>query len=302
MNTRSPKFAATLLALLSAIWGYSWVTNRIGMNYSSPFDFAALRVVIGAIGLFTIMAITGRPLRLKHAKFNVILGLLQTTIFFAFTSWAVMHAGTGKTSVLVFIMPFWTLLLAWIFLGERIQGLQWVAVSLALCGLVMILAPWKFHGSLIASVLAVLAGILWAVSSVLLKRFRQDHEFDVFSMTAWQLAIGAIPLILLAWSVPSPPIQWTWPFIACLFFSGFVATALGWVIWMNILQVLPAGTASMSTLAIPAISVIGAALQLNEHPPANEIQGMLLIAAALGLLSYLSVRQHRSDDPVLGKE
>lgn len=302
MNTRSPKFAATLLALLSAIWGYSWVTNRIGMNYSGPLDFAALRVVVGAVSLFIIMAVTGRSLRLTHAKFNVIMGLLQTSLFFACTSWAVIHAGTGKTTVLVFIMPFWTLLLAWIFLGERIQGLQWLAVLLALGGLLLILAPWKFHGSLIASVLAMLAGMVWAVSSVLLKRFRRDHDIDVFSMTAWQLAIGAIPLILLAWNVPSPPIQWTWQFIACLLFSGFVATALGWVIWMNILQILPAGTASMSTLAIPAISVIGAALQLNEHPPANEIQGMLLIAAALALLSYLSVRQHRSDDPVLGKE
>ena len=291
-----------MLALLSLIWGYSWITNRIGMNYSGPMNFAALRVALGALSLFIIMALTGRSLRLTHTKFNVLLGLLQTSFFFACTSWAVMHAGTGKTTVLVFVMPFWTLLLAWIFLGERIQGLQWFAVLLALAGLLLILAPWQFHGNLLSSILALLAGIAWAVSSVLLKRYRHDHDIDVYSMTAWQLAIGAIPLALLAWNVPSPPIQWTWQFIACLSFSGIGATALGWVIWMKILQVLPAGTASMSTLAIPAISVIGAALQLGEHPPANEIQGMLLIAAALALLSYLSVRQHRSDDPALGNE
>jgi drug/metabolite transporter (DMT)-like permease len=71
---------------------------------------------------------------------------------------------------------------------------------------------------------------------------------------------------------------------------------------MHILEVLPAGTASMSTLAIPAIAVIGAAIQLGEYPASNEIQGMLLIAAALGLLSFLAVRQHRLDDPVLGQE
>ena len=121
-------------------------------------------------------------------------------------------------------------------------------------------------------------------------------------MTAWQLAIGALPLIAVAWAVPAPPIQWTWQLIVCLLFSGFVATALGWVIWMYILEVLPAGTASMSTLAIPAIAVIGAALQLGEYPAPHEIQGMLLVAAALALLSFLGVRQHRRDDPVLGQE
>ena len=41
MNARSTKFAAVMLAVLSLVWGYSWVTNKIGILYSSPFDFAA---------------------------------------------------------------------------------------------------------------------------------------------------------------------------------------------------------------------------------------------------------------------
>ena len=291
-----------MLIILSLVWGYSWVTNKIGIMRSSPFDFAAMRVVVGAIGMFVLMLIQGRSLSFQHGKFNTLIGLLQTFAFFLFTSWAVLHAGAGKTSVLVFIMPFWTLLLAWIFLGERIQGLQWIAVFLAFAGMLLIVAPWKFQGSLLSSILGVMAGIIWAVTSILIKRYSKDHALDVFSMTAWQLVIGAIPLIAVAWAVPSPPIQWTGTLIACLFFSGFVATALGWVIWMYILDVLPAGTASLSTLAIPVITVVGAALQLGEYPDLHEIQGMLLVAAALGLLSYLGVCQHRRDESVLGQE
>lgn len=274
----------------------------MGILLSSPFDFAALRVVVGAIGMFVLMLIQGRSIRFQHGKFNTLIGLLQTAAFFLFTSWAVLHGGAGKTSVLVFIMPFWTLLLARIFLGERIQGLQWIAVILALAGMILIAAPWNFHGSLLSSALGIMAGIIWAVTSILIKRYTQQHELDMFSMTAWQLVIGAIPLIAVAWAVPSPPVQWTSTFIACLLFSGFVATALGWVIWMTILEVLPAGTASLSTLAIPVITVIGAAIQLGEIPAPNEIQGMLLVAAALALLSYLGLRQHRRDEPVLGQE
>ncbi len=184
MNTRSTKFAAVMLAALSLVWGYSWVTNKIGILYSSPFDFAAMRVALGAVGMFLLMLIQGRSLRFRHGKFNTLIGLLQTFAFFLFTSWAVLHAGAGKTSVLVFIMPFWTLLLARIFLGERIQGLQWIAVALALAGLVSILAPWKFQGNLLSSVLAVIAGIIWAVTSILIKRYGKNHALDVFSMTA----------------------------------------------------------------------------------------------------------------------
>ncbi len=291
-----------MLIALTLVWGYSWVTNKIGILLSSPFDFAAMRVFVGAIGMFALMLIQGRSIRFQHGKFNALIGLLQTSAFFLFTSWAVLHGGAGKTSVLVFLMPFWTLLLARIFLGERIQGVQWFAVILAFAGMILIVAPWNFHGSLLSSVLGVTAGIIWAITSILIKRYTKLHALDMFSMTAWQLVIGAIPLVAVAWAVPSPPIQWTWIFIACLLFSGFVATALGWVVWMTILEVLPAGTASLSTLAIPVITVIGAALQLGEIPAPHEIQGMLLVAAALALLSYLGVRQHRRDEPVLGQE
>jgi drug/metabolite transporter (DMT)-like permease len=218
-----------MLIALSLVWGYSWVTNKIGILYSSPFDFAAMRVVVGAIGMFILMLLQGRSIRFRHGGFNTLIGLLQTFAFFVITSWAVLHAGAGKTSVLVFIMPFWTLLLARVFLGERIEGLQWIAVILALAGLLLILAPWKFHGNLLSSVLAVIAGIIWAVVSILIKRYGQNHVLDVFSMTAWQLAIGALPLIAVAWAVPAPPIQWTWQLFACLLFSGFGATALGCV-------------------------------------------------------------------------
>ena len=41
---------------------------------------------------------------------------------------ALAGGGAGRTSVLVFTMPFWTLLLAWPVLGERVRGLQWIAL------------------------------------------------------------------------------------------------------------------------------------------------------------------------------
>jgi len=46
----------------------------------------------------------------------------------------------GKTAVLLYTMPFWVILLAWPILGERIRGLEWLAVILAFAGLVCIVA------------------------------------------------------------------------------------------------------------------------------------------------------------------
>jgi len=47
-------FAA--LAALILIWGYSWVAMKIALRHAHPFDFAAIRVGIGAAFLFAIVA------------------------------------------------------------------------------------------------------------------------------------------------------------------------------------------------------------------------------------------------------
>ena len=45
---------------------------------------------------------------------------------------ALAGGGAGRTSVLVFTMPFWTMLMAWPVLHERVRGTQWLAVAFAL--------------------------------------------------------------------------------------------------------------------------------------------------------------------------
>ena len=78
--------------------------------------------------------------------------------------WALNSAGAGKIAVLTYTMPFWLLLLAWGFLGERLRGAQWAAVGLAFAGLVLVISPWRIHG-LLPSVLTVAGGLSWAASA-----------------------------------------------------------------------------------------------------------------------------------------
>ena len=61
-------------------------------------------------------------------------------------TWALHGEGAGKTAILTYTMPFWLLLMAWVFLGERLKGFQWVAVAVALAGLILVLAPWEMKG------------------------------------------------------------------------------------------------------------------------------------------------------------
>ena len=125
------------LVVLEPILGYGWVATKVARAYSQPLTFAALRVAMSAAPLFLVMVVTRRPLRQPALKYTLVIGLLQTSAFVGLVIWALDHVGAGKVAVLTYTMPFWLLLLAWVFLGERLRGVQWLAVAPAFAGLVL---------------------------------------------------------------------------------------------------------------------------------------------------------------------
>ena len=282
------------LAALILIWGYSWVLMKIGLRHAHPFDFAALRVGFGAAFLFLIVAAQRRPLTLPGYRMAVLLGFLQVSVFVALSHFALIFGDTGRTSVLVFTMPFWMIVFAHFLIGERMRGAQWIAVALAFAGLVLIVAPWEVS-SVAGSVLAVAGGAVWALAAVLSKRWPTPGT-DPLLFTAWQLLFGFVPLAALALLHPHAPVQWTTEFIVALTFSTVFATAIGWWLWTYVLSHTPAGIAGLNALGIPVVAVIASAIQLGERPPAPELAGMALIGGALALLAWLNVRRSASAD------
>jgi drug/metabolite transporter (DMT)-like permease len=279
---------AALVAMV-VIWGYSWVVMKIGLRHAHPFDFAAIRVGIGAVLLFALVKFQGRSLALSRYRMAILLGFLQVALFVALAHFALLKAGPGKTSVLVFTMPFWMIVFAHFIIHERMRGTQWIAVALAFAGLTLIVEPWKLT-NLVGSLLAIAAGAVWAMTAVLSKKWPTPGA-DPLLFTAWQLLFGFIALALLAWLHPHAPVSWTPEFIWSLAFSAVLATALGWWLWTYVLSHTPAGIAGLNSLGIPVIAVLASAIHLGERPPPVELAGMLMIGIALGLLAWLGMRK-----------
>jgi drug/metabolite transporter (DMT)-like permease len=280
---RSAYLPFVALVLLALIWGYNWVVMKVGVRYSDPFTFAALRHCLGAVALFIVVAARRRSLRPKAFWLTAVFGFFQTSLF-ALPIWGLYLGSAGRTSVLTYTMPFWLLMISWPLLGERIRGAQWAAVVLALAGFVFVLGPWGLRG-LRASLLAVAGGIAWAIASLLFKIIRKRHQIELLSFTAWQGLLGSIPLIVVALLVDHTGPTWNASFVGALLYNVIPGTALAWLLWLYILHSLPAGTAGISSLAVPVVGVLAAWIQLGERPGALEAVGMGLIVAALAILT-----------------
>lgn len=290
-STLSPRGGIAALVILCLIWSYGWVVMKEGLRFADPFDYAALRTLPGALLIFAVLVARSRPLSLRAPRRTFVLGMFQTVGFNGFASLALVTGAAGKTAVLVYTMPFWTLLFAWPLLGERIRGAQWLAVALAGAGLLLVIEPWQLGGTLAAKVLAVLTGISWAVSAVLAKKWREALGSDLLRLTAWQMLLGGLVLGAIALAVPSRPVDWTPYFWFLLIYATVLGTVSGWLLWLYVLQRLPAGVAGLSIMAVPALGVLFSRLQLGEAPAAVEAAGMTLICASLAVLSWRALRR-----------
>lgn len=288
---RKPTARAMLaLAALALIWGYNWVIMKRVLQDSGPFTFAALRAVLGALALFALLAARRQSLRPGHLPGVLVLGLLQTTGFLGFVLWALVSGGAGRTAVLAYTMPLWLLVLAWPLLGERIRGAQWAAVAAAGAGLVLILRPWQLHAHALSALLAMLAGVSWALAAIWAKQLRRRVRLELLPLTAWQMLLGALPLVFIAvWREPHA-IDWTPYFSLALTYNALLATALAWLLWLYALDALPAGVAGMGTLAVPLVGIAAAWLQLGERPAVPDAMGMALILTGLAILAWERMR------------
>lgn len=291
------------LLLLAILWGYNWVVMKHALQDAGAFQFGALRTNLGALCLLALLLLLRKPMRPREIPTLVILGLLQTCGFTGLIIWALVEGGAGKTAVLTYTMPFWVMVLAWPMLGEKIRDTQWLAVLFSLLGLLFILDPMHLGTDLFSMVLAILAGMSWALAVILAKKLHQRApDLDLLSLTAWQMLFGSIPLMVAAFLVPAPPVNWTLNFTGAVIYNAVLCNALAWLLWLYALQRLPAGIASMTSMLAPVIGVLAAWWQLGEEPAGQEIAGMALIGLSLVVISVRAMRKHEPVEPAMGQD
>ena len=289
---------ALALLVLSLTWGYTWVLAKQGLVYAPPFAFAAERCVGGALTLILVLKLMGRPLKLVAPGPTLAIGLTQVAGFMVFQTWALVEGGPGKTAVLIFTMPIWTLLMAWPLLGERVRGKQWLAAASTLIGLLLIIEPWDMHSSLFSKFLGLMAALCWATGTILIKRLRSTTPVDLLTLTAWQMILGAVPLVVLSLVVTERPTDWTLSYMGILAFMSIGSTAMCWWLWIYILDRVPAWEASLSVLGTPVVAILSSRLTFGEEFKSSEVAGILLIGTGLALLSLLSWAASRRNPAV----
>ena len=277
--------AACALVVLTLIWSFNWIVLKTVLKYSGPFDFSALRYIVGTAVLVLVMLVRRESFKPPPIVMTAIIGFAQTAGFQALVQWALVSGGAGKTALLAFTMPFWVVLFSWLILSDRPGARQVWSLAIAALGLVFIIEPWRGFGGAQSSLLAVGGGVLWGLGVVLSKRLFQRCHSSALSLTTWQMFFGALLLCAIALAVDERPIDWAPTMIAALVYNGVLSSGIAWLLWSYVVEKLPANVAGLSSLAVPIVGIGFAWALLGEVPSAWESAGIVAICVALAIVN-----------------
>jgi drug/metabolite transporter (DMT)-like permease len=231
-------------ALRGALWMGLTVLSFVAMAVSgrelagtmSPFETVALRSLVGITVLTPIAVHMGfRILYTQrithHIARNAVHFVGQVSWFYALGVLAL-----AMVTAIEFTMSLWAILLAALFIGERIDGTRWVTVAFGFAGVLAILRPGVETVSF-GALIMLMGSLFYGGSIVMVKSLtRTESAFAVvFYMNVCQFLLG------LAVSV----FDWTWP---------------GWAQWPWLVGVGLSGLCAHYTftraLALAEVSVV----------------------------------------------
>lgn len=134
-----------------------------------------------------------KPKRVRLIFMRAFTGVSFSLTYFM----ALKYASFAEVGVLTNSFPLFIVLIAWLFLGERVSIAQWIALAIGMVGVWTILAPNVqnlFNGGM---VFATFASILWALSLIIMQKVA-DYE-DVYTYLLYFYAFSfllVLPFIL----------------------------------------------------------------------------------------------------------
>ena len=283
VKTNSGLLAAGALVINAFVWGVSWWPFRELQNAGlHPLWATAAVYLLVCIGMLVFYFSAFRDLLAHPALWWLALASGLTNVGF---NWAVTVGDVVRVVLLFYLMPAWSVLVAWGMLGERPTRASLVRLSLAMAGVLIVLktpdSPWPFpQGG--ADWLALMGGLSFAITNALLRK--QSHISSGARMLAMfaggALLATAVALLGLAWGMLAiPSLQSTgWIiffFLTVAFVTSNAALQYG-------AARLPASTTSVVMLTeILFASVSAALLGAADFSPRIVWGGSLILLAAL---------------------
>ncbi len=287
MHTGSRAVTAQYLAL-ALTWGASFLFVELGLEGLSPVQVVLARLVVGALTLAAVAAVTRQRLpreRVVWAHLTVTALLLCVAPFLLF-AWAQQSISSGLASIYNATTPLMTTLVALAALPEERPTPARVAGLLTgFAGVLVVLAPWRGlgGGALSAQAACLLATACYGAAFVHLRRTIAPRRIPALSVATVQVGLGAAVLLALAPFVAATPVTLGPGVVLGVLALGGLGTGLAYLWNTTVVVAWGATGAATVTYLTPVVGVALGAVVLGESIAWNQPLGAAVVVAGIAV-------------------
>lgn len=278
--------AWVLIAVMSVLWGGTFLFNRVAVAEVPPITIVFVRVALAGLVLWPLVGLNRLtlPRDLISWRDFAVMGLLNNVVPFVLIVWAQAHIPGGLASILNALTPLFAVVCAHVLTtDDRATPNKVVGVQLGLAGVAVLVGPGALGAAgdaVLAELAMVAATFSYGLSSVWSRRFRGRPPLVTATGQLLTSTAMLAPLSLLVdapWTLAVPSAAT----LACLAALALLSTALAYVLFFRVVTLAGPSNAMLVTLLIPVSAILLTATILGERLQAHQFFGMAVIASGL---------------------
>ncbi len=279
-----------ILLLAAAIWGLSFVTQRVASNYIGPFTFNGIRFALGSLSLLPLIIVGDRKEKAgketSHMQESSVLpGVLAGSVIFIAA--ALQQIGLGQTSAgktafitglyMVFVPIFG------IFLKQKVKATSWLGIIVAVSGLYLLSVTDKF--TVQKGDLYVLTGaFFWAAQILIIDRFA--NRVNGLKLSCLQFLTASILSTSVALIFEEIALSSILKAAVPILYGGILSTGVAYTLQIYGQKHTPPSHAAICLSFEAVFGSLGGMIILKENLDARGYAGCMLMFAGM-LLSQL---------------
>lgn len=251
--------------MLSAIWGASYLFMRLSATEFGALPTAGLRVGVAALFLTPLLLWRGQWHALRERAGTILfVGLLNSGIPFALLSWAVLSMPTGIASILNATVPLFGAIVAWAWLGDRLNTARTLGLFVGfvgVAGLALERSSFKGDGSGWAVAACLAACLCYGFAASFTKRFLSGVP-PLATATGSQIGatLGLLVPTIWLWPAQTPGLR-AWGAVVGL---AVLCTGIAYILYFRLIANAGPARALAVTFLAPVFAVFYGALVLSE--------------------------------------
>ncbi len=295
-DTFAKKYFFIIIGMPIVFWALAFPFIKIGLEELSPVNLTIMRLLVVCI-VFLILLIAKPNKFSKIQKKDVIpiflLGFLGIVVYHLGLNYGEQYISASAASVIIATIPIFVVILAAIFLKEKITLKIVLGVLLSLVGVVVIstvgrsdtILEVKYISGALAVILAAVVGAGYTVAGKKMLR-----RYSALSLTAYVCLLGSLGLIpFISSSLFEEVVAMSLTGWSVVIFLGVFPTVIGYVLWYVALEIKSASETSVYLYFVPVLSTIISYILFRD-----EITWFFVFGGAIVILGLHVVNKQSS--------